>query len=400
MRRSDFDFALPEELIAQHPLGCRSASRLLHCAGDALVDRQITDLPGLLMPSDLLVFNDTRVINARLVGKKESGGRIELLVERIEGKRGVRAQLRASHAPKPGSRLFFGDADAPVTATVIARDEDFFTLSFDCDVAPLLAAHGMLPLPPYITHAPDATDLTRYQTVFAREPGAVAAPTAGLHFDAALLDALAAAGMARATLTLHVGAGTFVPVRVEDLTQHVMHAERYVVSQTLVDAITATRARDGRVIAVGTTSLRALEAASDDGGTLRAGAGETRLFIMPGYRFKVVDALLTNFHLPKSTLLMLVSAFAGVERTRAAYRHAIDASYRFFSYGDAMLIDPMPITRAAHFSPSPLRGEGRDGGEHSASPSHPRPSPPPSRGRGQNAEAQSSPSPQRERVQG
>ena len=341
MRRSDFDFALPEELIAQHPLGERSASRLLHCAGDALVDLQFTDLPGLLKPSDLLVFNDTRVINARLVGRKESGGRIELLVERIEGERGVRAQLSASHAPKPGAKLFFGDTLAPATATVIARDEDFYTLSFDCEVAPLLAVHGTLPLPPYITHAPDATDSARYQTVFAREPGAVAAPTAGLHFDAAVLDALAGAGIASATLTLHVGAGTFVPVRVEDLSEHVMHAERYVVPQTLVEAIAAARARGGRVVAVGTTSLRALESASDDSGTLRAGAGETRLFITPGYRFKVVDALLTNFHLPKSTLLMLVSAFAGVERMRTAYRHAIEARYRFFSYGDAMLIDPL-----------------------------------------------------------
>ena len=348
MRRSDFDFELPDALIAQHPTTERGASRLLHCASDGFHDRRFRDLPALLCANDLLVFNDTRVINARVLGRKASGGRVEVLVERIDSERRVLAQVRASHALKPGVVLRFGDPHDEVWATVIARNGDFFTIEFDRDAAAVLDTHGALPLPPYITHAPDAIDAERYQTVFAREPGAVAAPTAGLHFDAPMLTALATAGIASATLTLHVGAGTFVPVRVEDLSRHVMHAERYIVSQLLVDAIAATRARGGRVVAVGTTSLRALESAANDDGALRAGASETRLFITPGYRFKVVDLLLTNFHLPKSTLLMLVSAFAGMERIRAAYRHAIAARYRFFSYGDAMLIEPEHLeTRSA-----------------------------------------------------
>jgi len=336
LRRSDFDFDLPDELIAQHPLGERSASRLLWSRDDGLEDRLITDLPSLLGPDDLLVFNDTRVLKARLVGTKESGGRVEALVERIEGPRRARVQLRASHNPRLGSTMRFGEA----TATMVERADDFFVLDFDRDVDVVLDAHGQLPLPPYITHAPDASDAERYQTVWARVPGAVAAPTAGLHFDDALLAAIAARGVRSAALTLHVAAGTFVPVRVDDLSQHVMHEERYDIPRALVDAIDETRRRGGRVVAVGTTSLRALESSVDADGRVQAGERGTRLFITPGYRFRVVDRLVTNFHLPQSTLLMLVSAFAGIERIRAAYRHAIAQRYRFFSYGDAMLIEP------------------------------------------------------------
>lgn len=340
MRRTDFDFDLPEALIAQHPLAERSASRLLTLTGDALADRMIVDLPSLLRPGDLLVFNDTRVIKARLFGQKASGGRVEVLVERIESARRARVQLRSSHSPKAGSALRFGDGSDPVTASVTGRAGEFFVLEFDRDLDGVLERHGQLPLPPYIDHAAEAIDAERYQTVWAKVPGAVAAPTAGLHFDTALLEALAAHGVGTATLTLHVGAGTFVPVRVDDLADHVMHEERYTIPPALIDAIDATRARGGRVVAVGTTSLRALESASDEHGRLRPGESDTRLFITPGYRFKVVDVLLTNFHLPQSTLLMLVSAFAGVDAIRAAYRHAITARYRFFSYGDAMLIQP------------------------------------------------------------
>ena len=368
MQLADFDFDLPQELIAQHPLAERAASRLLVCraAGLApgLVDARMRALPELLAPGDLLVFNDTRVIKARLLGRKATGGRVEALIERPIDARRAWAQLRASKSPGPGSRLVFGAAggvndsgrdgahdsaqdDVPegaagVGATVLGRDGGFFELAFDEDLDTLLERHGSLPLPPYITHAPDATDAERYQTVFARQPGAVAAPTAGLHFDAPLLAALAARGIATATLTLHVGAGTFQPVRSERLDEHVMQLERYVLSPELVAALAATRARGGRVVAVGTTSLRALESAAAAPGGLAAGPGETRLFITPGYRFRVVDALVTNFHLPRSTLLMLVSAFAGMERIRAAYAHAIAQRYRFFSYGDAMLLEPAP----------------------------------------------------------
>jgi len=346
---ADFDFDLPDELIAQHPLPERAASRLLVCRQmpAALVDAQVRELPALLAPGDLLVFNDTRVIKARLAGRKDSGGRIEALIERPLDARRAWAQIRASHAPAPGARLWFGDVDGAspedrVGATVLARDGGFFELAFDADLDALLERHGSLPLPPYIAHTPDATDAERYQTVFARAPGAVAAPTAGLHFDAALLAALEARGIVTATLTLHVGAGTFLPVRTERIEEHVMHVERYELSQTLVDALAATRARGGRVVAVGTTSLRALESAAAAPQGLVAGRGETRLFITPGYRFKVVDLLFTNFHLPRSTLLMLVSAFAGSTRIRAAYAHAIAQRYRFFSYGDAMLLEPAP----------------------------------------------------------
>ena len=340
MLRSDFNFDLPDELIAQRPLSERSASRLLSCGCDALDDRRFVELPTLLRAGDLLVFNDTRVIDARLFGIKETGGRVEILVERIEDERRARVQLRASHPPKDGSRIRFASGNAQAVATVVAREGDFYLLDFDTELTSVLEKHGKLPLPPYIEHAPDGMDAERYQTIWAREPGAVAAPTAGLHFDRALLDALAARGISSATLTLHVGAGTFVPVRVEDLSKHVMHEERYTIPVALVDAIEDARARGGRVVAVGTTTLRALESSSDDEGRLRAGPGATRLFITPGYVFKTVDLLITNFHLPQSTLLMLVSAFAGLERIRAAYRHAIEQRYRFFSYGDAMLIEP------------------------------------------------------------
>ncbi len=345
LRRCDFNFELPAELIAQHPLAERSASRLLVCARDATEDRRFAELPSLLRAGDLLVFNDTRVINARLFGVKETGGRVEILVERIESARQARVQVRASHAPKSGSRIRFGSDENPCIATVAARDGDFHLLDFDADLERVLETHGQLPLPPYIEHAPDMIDAERYQTIWAREPGAVAAPTAGLHFDRAMLDALASRGMATAALTLHVGAGTFLPVRVDDLSQHVMHEERYAIPRALIDAIEATRARGGRIVAVGTTTLCALESSSDDEGKLRAGGNTTRLFITPGYVFKTVDLLLTNFHLPQSTLLMLVSAFAGLERIRAAYRHAIEQRYRFFSYGDAMLIEPARSAR-------------------------------------------------------
>ncbi len=262
LRRSDFDFELPPELIAQHPLPRRSDSRLLHVRLDGVDDRRIDELPALLRPGDLIVFNDTRVIKARLFGRRDTGGRVEALVERIDGPRRATVQLRASHNPKPGSTIAFGRDDDPVTATMVGRDADFFVLDFDRDVDAVLDAHGSLPLPPYIDHAPDAADAERYQTVWAREPGAVAAPTAGLHFDEPLLDALRARGVETATLTLHVGAGTFVPVRVDDLADHVMHEERYTIPSSLVDAIDRTRARDGRVVAVGTTVLRALESAT------------------------------------------------------------------------------------------------------------------------------------------
>ena len=344
LRLSDFDYALPDELIAQHPLPQRSASRLLSLLGGGLADRRIDELPMLLEAGDLLVFNDTRVLKARLFGRKESGGRVELLIERLDGPRRARVQLRASHATRAGARVTIGDDDADdddaAVATVVAQEDGFHVVDFDRDVDALLERHGRLPLPPYITHAPDAADAERYQTVWARAPGAVAAPTAGLHFDDALLASLAQHGIETTTLTLHVGAGTFVPVRVDDLAQHVMHEERYTIPPALVAAVERTRARGGRIVAVGTTSLRALESAADDDGRLRSGEDGTRLFVTPGYRFRVVDRLLTNFHLPQSTLLMLVSAFAGVDRIRAAYRHAIDARYRFFSYGDAMLLEP------------------------------------------------------------
>ncbi|KER67286.1 MULTISPECIES: tRNA preQ1(34) S-adenosylmethionine ribosyltransferase-isomerase QueA [Burkholderia] len=340
---SDFDFNLPPELIAQTALPDRTASRLLEVDGTVaparLVDRHFTELPSCIAAGDLLVFNDTKVLKARFFGQKASGGKIEVLIERVTGTHTALAQIRASKSPGAGTTLRLADA---FDVTVGERVEPFFTLNFPAPCLDLIEQFGRLPLPPYIEHDPDATDETRYQTVYASNPGAVAAPTAGLHFDQPMLDRLDAMGVERATLTLHVGAGTFQPVRVDNIAEHKMHSEWYDLPQSLVDRIAATRARGGNVIAVGTTSMRALEAAAraadEAGRPLAATQAETDIFITPGYRFRVVDRLVTNFHLPKSTLLMLVSAFAGVETIRAAYRHAIDERYRFFSYGDAMLL--------------------------------------------------------------
>ena len=336
---ADFDFDLPPDLIAQHPAVERSASRLLDATGPAPVDRVFRELPELLSPGDLLVFNNTRVIKARLYGMKATGGNVEALVERVlPGTREVWMHLRASKSPKPGSRVRFADA---FDAEVLGRcgpDDGLFHLRLAGDPFALLDAHGHVPLPPYIAHADDADDERRYQTVFAKEPGAVAAPTAALHFDEALLARLAERGVERAHVTLHVGAGTFQPVRVEQLSEHKMHSEWFQVPQGTVDAVLAARQRGGRVVAVGTTTLRALESAALPG-SLRAGARETDIFITPGFEFRVVDRLVTNFHLPKSTLMMLVSAFAGYERVMALYQHAIAQRYRFFSYGDAMLLE-------------------------------------------------------------
>ncbi|MEW5943561.1 MAG: tRNA preQ1(34) S-adenosylmethionine ribosyltransferase-isomerase QueA [Pseudomonadota bacterium] len=339
MRTSDFDFELPEELIAQFPAPERRMSRLLHLDGasGALADASFSDLPRHFRPGDVLVFNDTRVIKARLFGVKDSGGRVEALVERVLDDHHALAQVRASHAPRPGSRLTFAGA---IAATVLERQGEFYKLRFEAEesVLELLEKHGRLPLPPYITHAPGEADETRYQTVYAREPGAVAAPTAGLHFDQAMLAELEKLGVRTAFVTLHVGAGTFQPVRVENVAEHRMHREWYHVPRQTVEAVRAAKAEGGRVTAVGTTSLRALEAAAA-GGELQPGYGETDIFITPGYQFRVVERLLTNFHLPRSTLLMLVSAFGGMENVRRAYRHAVENRYRFFSYGDAMLIE-------------------------------------------------------------
>ena len=334
---ADFDYALPQELIAQTPAGARSASRLLHVDGTKLRDLHFTDLPLLLDSGDLVVFNDTRVINARIHGRKPTGGEVEMLVEQVTGIDSAIVQMRASHPPRVGGSV---DLPAGARATVEARDGRFFSLRFEGvgELHRWLELHGELPLPPYITHAPDAIDAERYQTVYARVRGAVAAPTAGLHFDARMLRALEQRGVAQAFVTLHVGAGTFQPVQTEQLSRHRMHSERYVIAQATVDAIARTRARGGRVVAVGTTTLRALESAADESGCLRAGCGDTALFITPGYRFRTVDRLITNFHLPRSTLLMLVSAFAGYDTIRGAYAHAITQRYRFMSYGDAMLL--------------------------------------------------------------
>ncbi|TMH69031.1 MAG: tRNA preQ1(34) S-adenosylmethionine ribosyltransferase-isomerase QueA [Betaproteobacteria bacterium] len=335
---SDFDYALPPDLIAQAPADERTSSRLLHVAGDAFADLHFRDLPELIAPGDLLVLNDTRVIRARLIGRKPTGGRVEALIERIVDRNEAWLQIKASHMPKIGSSIDFAGR---ATATVVARDERLFRLRFDIDEPLLewLERHGEVPLPPYITRQIGDDDARRYQTVYARYAGAVAAPTAGLHFDTSMLAALARRGVGTAFVTLHVGAGTFSPVESKNLSQHRMHAERFDVPATTAQAIAITRARGGRILAVGTTTLRALESAADAGGGVQPLTGETRLFIIPGFRFRVVDRLLTNFHLPKSTLLMLVSAFAGMETVRRAYRHAVAKRYRFFSYGDAMLID-------------------------------------------------------------
>lgn len=339
MQRADFHYDLPEDRIALHPRKQRSDSRLLHLGqpGAEIHDRQFTDFPGLLNPGDLLVFNNTRVIPARLVGNKETGGRVEVLVERITGAGEVLAHVRASKSPGPGTQL---QLDGGITARVLERVDDLFRLQFpdNPDVLKLLDTHGHMPLPPYIKRDDAPEDRSRYQTIYAAESGAVAAPTAGLHFDEAIMQQLDARGIEKAWVTLHVGAGTFQPVRVENLDDHVMHYECYEVDEDACNKIAETRARGGRVVAVGTTVVRSLEAATRDGIT-RPGKGETNLFITPGYEFSCVDALLTNFHLPESTLLMLVCAFAGYQPVMAAYRHAIEQDYRFYSYGDAMFMD-------------------------------------------------------------
>jgi S-adenosylmethionine:tRNA ribosyltransferase-isomerase len=335
---ADFDYTLPAELVAQQPAPERSAARLLDGRGALPADRVFRELPDLLQAGDLIVFNDTRVLKARLYGRKDSGGAVEVLVERVLPGHEVLAHLRASKSPRPGTRLQL--ADDRFGAEVLGRggpDDSLFHLRFDGEPLALLDAHGHVPLPPYITHADSVQDAERYQTVFAERPGAVAAPTASLHFDADVLARLAARGIQSTRVTLHVGAGTFQPVRVDDLAEHRMHSEWFEVSDDAIAAIDAARARGGRVVAAGTTTLRALESAAL-GGSLQAGARETDLFIRPGFPFRVVDVLVTNFHLPRSTLLMLVSAFAGYEHVRALYRHAVEARYRFFSYGDAMLL--------------------------------------------------------------
>lgn len=341
MKKSDFQFDLPPELIAQQPLAERSASRLLRldAATKAMSDCQLRELPELLRAGDLLVFNDTRVLPARLFGRKETGGAVEILIERVTGSHEAIAQLGVSKKPKDGAAIALADG---TLARVLGRDGEFFRLHFE-SVEPLeklLLKLGRMPLPPYIVRTPDGLDNERYQTIFAREPGAVAAPTAGLHFDEALLDRLAVRGIESGHITLHVGAGTFQPMRTEKLQDHTMHREWLNVGAELVDKIQHTRARGGRVIAVGTTVVRALESASRDG-VLEPFAGETQIFIFPGYTFTSIDGLLTNFHLPESTLLMLVSALAGREFILDAYRHAVEQRYRFFSYGDAMLVWPL-----------------------------------------------------------
>ena len=339
MRLSDFDYELPPELIAQHPPPERTASRLLHVDVDGhLHDRRFPDIVDLVQPNDVLVVNDTRVIKARLHGRKDTGGEVEVLVERVLDAHRVLAQVRASKPLKEGRSVTF--ADGAVAARMRGRHGDFFELEFEGEVLELLARHGEVPLPPYITHEAVDEDEGRYQTVYAREPGAVAAPTAGLHFDEALLEKVRARGVDIATVTLHVGAGTFQPVRVDDVSRHVMHSEWYEIPRAAVEAIARAREKNGRVVAVGTTTLRALESAAALGeGRLAAGTAETSLFITPGFRFRVVDRLVTNFHLPRSTLLMLVSAFAGIDTIRRAYSHAVAQRYRFFSYGDAMFLE-------------------------------------------------------------
>jgi S-adenosylmethionine:tRNA ribosyltransferase-isomerase len=337
-----FDYLLPSERIAQAPLVERSASRLLHLCGNRLADRNFVDLPDLLTPGDLLVMNDTRVLHARLLGRKETGGQVEVLIERITGDDTVLTQIRASKPPKSGSLIRLEDA---IDTEVLGRDGEFYQLRFPGNAIELIEKHGRLPLPPYIERVAVNADEERYQTVVARSDkvgGSIAAPTAGLHFDAPLLDQLRKRGVGIAHVTLHVGAGTFQPVRVQDLSQHRMHTERYSVPQVTAEAIDVTRKRGGHIVAVGTTTLRTLESAATADGSVKVGAGETALFITPGYDFKVVDRLVTNFHLPKSTLLMLVCAFGGMENIRVAYRHAIATHYRFFSYGDAMLIHRQP----------------------------------------------------------
>jgi len=346
MQRTDFSFALPDHLIARHPLTERSASRLLLLDGRSgrREDQLFQALPQLLRAGDLLIFNDTRVIPARLFGHKvATGGRVEVLIERLCGECEAWVQLRSSKSPAAGSELRLAEA---FTVQVMGREGDLFRLRFPSAVLPLLNQYGELPLPPYIGRTPDAIDAERYQTLYSRHPGAVAAPTAGLHFDEPLLAALDAAGIGRAYVTLHVGAGTFQPVRVDDIRHHQMHHEAITLPAATCDAIAATRAAGGRVIAVGTTVVRTLESvAAIHQGALTPYSGDTAIFIYPGYRFAVIDGLITNFHLPESTLLMLVSAFAGRESVLDAYRHAVANAYRFFSYGDAMLLWPAAASR-------------------------------------------------------
>jgi S-adenosylmethionine:tRNA ribosyltransferase-isomerase len=336
VRVDEFDYELPPELIAQFPVENRAGSRLmcLDAGSGRIDDRRFADLPEYLTAGDVIVLNDTRVIKARLFGRKDTGGQVEVLVQRILSSNSALATIRASHAPRAGQTIRFSDA---ASATVEGRQADLFQLAFDDDVTDVLERLGNVPLPPYIERALQDFDGERYQTVYARVPGAVAAPTAGLHFDEAMLAGLKAAGIRIAHVTLHVGAGTFQPVRVDEIEAHVMHSEWYSVPDETAEAIASARAAGRRVLAVGTTSLRALESAAQSG-ELRAGSAETRLFVTPGFRFRVVDTLLTNFHLPRSTLMMLVSAFGGMDNIRHAYRHAVDERYRFFSYGDAMLI--------------------------------------------------------------
>jgi len=333
-QRAAFHFDLPEDLIAQRPLAARSASRLLHLS-ESLADRQFADLPGLLRPNDLLVFNDARVIPARVHGVKPSGGKVEILLERVLSKRRILAQVGSSKPLRSDTPVLLPGG---VEARLAGRQDDMFLLDLSTDATEFFQQHGVMPLPPYITREAELCDTERYQTVFSRELGAVAAPTAGLHFDADILNRCAERGVQSAYLTLHVGAGTFQPLRVDDLDQHRMHAEFARVSEQVCDQIAATRAHGGRVIAVGTTVVRSLETAAQTG-LLKPFTGDTQIFIRPGYQFKVIDALLTNFHLPESTLLMLVCAFGGYGRVMAAYRHAVAQRYRFFSYGDAMFIE-------------------------------------------------------------
>ena len=349
MLRSEFAYDLPDELIARYPCERRCDSRLLHLDGNAgtIVDRNFTDLPALLRKGDLLVFNDTRVLPARLHGVKDSGGRIELLLERVVDTHRVLAQLRASKPPRPGSGLMLAGEHRAIVA---GRRDEFWEVRFEDEALAVFERHGEIPLPPYLHRAAEAIDRERYQTVYARVPGAVAAPTAGLHFDAALLERCTAAGISAAHLTLHVGAGTFQPVRADELDAHHMHSEVMSVSAALCAQVAKARGQGGRVIAVGTTSVRALESAAA-GGKLAPHEGETRLFIRPGHRFRVVDALLTNFHLPESSLLMLVCAFAGRQRVLNAYRHAVGSRYRFFSYGDAMFVEPDRVAIAPRDPP-------------------------------------------------
>jgi S-adenosylmethionine:tRNA ribosyltransferase-isomerase len=340
----DFDFTLPPELIAQHPLAQRSGSRLLDARAPALVDRRFTDLPSLLLPGDLLVFNDTKVVKARLFGQKASGGRLELLIERVlspDANSGheVAAHMKVSKKPLPGAVM---QMDGGFTATLLGRwpntDGPLYKFKLSSDPYALMAAHGHVPLPPYITHDDSLEDEQRYQTVFAKHPGAVAAPTAALHFDQAVLSQLGSRGIQRASVTLHVGAGTFQPVKAVNILDHVMHFERFEVPAATLQAIADCKARGGRVVAVGTTTVRALESQAKFG----ASCHDTNIFITPGFRFEVVDLMLTNFHLPKSTLMMLVSAFAGYEHIMQLYQHAIAQRYRFFSYGDSMLLAKTP----------------------------------------------------------